>query len=116
MAEPVSGVEAFLEWRERLSRFEMSGLSIDAFCLQEEVGRTQFSQWLLALRAKSPSEADAETRASNGPAFVPVTVRAQFLEILLPGGSLLRLSAGIDRDVLTDVIRAASTIQQESQP
>ncbi len=116
MADSVSGVDAFLEWRERLSRFELSGLSMDAFCQQEEVGRSQFSQWLLALRGTSPREADAETRAAEGPAFVPVTVRAQFLEILLPGGGLLRLSVGIDRDVLTDVIRAVSTIQQESQP
>jgi hypothetical protein len=114
--DTVNEVDAFLEWQQRLSRFELSGLSIDAFCRQEEVGRSQFSQWLLALRGKSLSEADAETRVAQGPAFVPVTVRAQFIEILLPGGGLVRLSVGIDRDVLTDVIRAASTVQQESQP
>ena len=48
---------------------------------------------------------DGETRSAQGPAFVPVTVKAQFIEILLPGGGLVRLSVGIDRDVLTDVIR-----------
>ena len=47
---------------------------------------------------------------------MPVTVKAQFIEVLLPGGGLVRLSVGIDRDVLTDVIRAASIMQQESQP
>ncbi len=115
MEFPVSGLDAFLEWQERLHRFELSGLSIDAFCRQEDVGRSQFGQWLLALRGKPLSEADAETRPKEVPAFVPVTVKAQFIEILLPGGGLVRLSVGIDRDVLTDVIRAASTIQRESQ-
>jgi len=34
---------------------------------------------------KASREADAETRAADGPVFVPIAVRAQFLEILLPG-------------------------------
>jgi len=116
MEDMVSGLDAFLEWQERLHRFELSGLSIDAFCRQEDVARSQLGQWLLALRGKPLSEADAETRSREVPAFVPVTVKAQFIEILLPGGGLVRLSVGIDRDVLMDVIRAASTMQQESQP
>ena len=116
MADSVSGVDAFLEWRERLSRFELSGLSIDAFCRQEQVARSQLGQWLLALRGKPLSEADAEAHSKEVPAFVPVTVKSQFIEILLPGGGLVRLSVSIDRDVLTDVIRAASIMQQESQP
>ncbi len=116
MEDLASGLEAFLEWQERLQRFELSGLSIDAFCRQEEVARSQLGQWLLALRGQPLGEADAETRSREVPAFVPVTIKAQFIEILLPGGGLVRLSVGIDRDVLTDVIRAAGTIQQESQP
>ena len=116
MEHLVSGLDAFLEWQERLHRFELSGMSIDAFCRQEDVARSQLGQWLLALRGQPLSEADAETRLKEVPAFVPVTVKAQFIEILLPGGGLVRLSVGIDRDVLTDVIRAAGTIQQESQP
>ncbi len=117
MEHPVSGLDAFLEWQERLRRFESSGLSIDAFCRQEDVGRSQFGQWLLALRGKPFREAavDRETRSAEGPAFVPVTVKAQFIEILLPGGGLVRLSAGIDRGLLMDVIRLVSTVLQESQ-
>lgn len=40
MERPLGGRDEFLEWRERLNRFEASGLSIDAFCRQEEVGRS----------------------------------------------------------------------------
>ena len=114
MEDLANGLDAFLEWQERLHRFELSGLSIDAFRRQEEVARSQLGQWLLALRGQPLSEADSETRPREVPAFVPVTVKAQFIEILLPGGGLVRLSVGIDRDVLIDVIRAASTVQQES--
>jgi len=112
MERPVSGLDAFLEWQERLKRFESSGLSIDAFCRQEEVRRTQFAQWLLALRGKPAVE--GETGSAEGPAFVPVTVKAQFIEILLPGGGLVRLSASVDRALLMDVIRLVSTVLKES--
>jgi hypothetical protein len=45
---------------------------------------------------------------------VPVTVRTSSIEILLPGGGLVRLSAGIDRAVLLDIIRIISALPQES--
>jgi hypothetical protein len=55
-----------------------------------------------------------ETRSAERPAFVPVTVNANMIEILLPGGGRVRLSAGIDRAVLLDVIRVVSTVLVES--
>ena len=114
MEHPVSVLDAFLEWQERLKRFESSGLSIDAFCREEDVGRAQFADWLSALRVKEAA-GEKETRSGVEPAFVPVTVKAQFIEILLPGGGLVRLSAGVDRAVLVDVIRLISTVLVESQ-
>mgnify|MGYP007073202466 CR=1 FL=1 len=39
MEHLVSGLDAFLEWHERLHRFELSGLSIDAFCRPSLVSR-----------------------------------------------------------------------------
>jgi len=117
MERAESGLDTFREWRERLKRFESSGLSIDAFCRQEDVGRSQFGQWLLAVRGKSLKDAagEEETGSADGPAFVPVMVKAQFIEILLPGGGLVRLSAGVDRALLMDVIRLVSTVLLESK-
>ena len=93
-------------------RFDSSGLSIDAFCLQEDVGHSQFSQWLLALRG--PAE-ERDSRSGEGAAFVPLMVKPQFIEILLPGGGLVRLSASVDRALLMDVIGLVSTVLKESQ-
>ncbi len=114
MEGPVSGLEAYSEWQERLKRFESSGLSIDVFCQQEDVDQSTFLDWLRVLKREQfrpPSEARS---AAEGPAFVPVTVKANMIEILLPGGGLVRLSAGIDRAVLLDIIRIISALPQES--
>ena len=114
MEQPVSSADAYLEWQERLKRFESSGLSIDVFCQEEDVGQSTFLDWLRVLKREQfrpPSEARS---AAEGPAFVPVTVRMSSIEILLPGGGLVRLSAGIDRAVLLDIIRIISVLPQES--
>ena len=111
MGRGANSLKAFLEWQDRLKRFESSGLSIDGFCRQEEVCRTQFAQWSQALRGGAGGETGA---SGESPAFVPVTVRAHYIEVLLPGGGLVRLSTGIDRALLLDVIRSVSTVLQES--
>ena len=116
MERALSGRDEFCEWQERLKRFEASGLSIDAFCRQEEVGRSTFMDWLRTLRKEPLRQAavEGETRSAERPAFVPVTVNANMIEILLPGGGRIRLSAGIDRAVLLDIIRIVSGLPQES--
>ena len=112
MERPVSGLEAFLEWQDRLKRFDSSGMPVEAFCQQEDVCRTELAEWLKALRGMSREE---QSHSSEGPAFVPVTVKAQFIEILLPGGGLVRLSAGIQQALLMDVVRLVSSVLQESR-
>jgi hypothetical protein len=116
MERPLSGRDEFSEWHERLKRFEASGLSIDAFCRQEEVGRATFMDWLQTLKKKPHRQAavGGETHPAKIPAFAPVTVNAHLIEILLPGGGRVRLSAGIDRAVLLDIIRIVSALPQES--
>ena len=116
MERPLSGRDVFCEWQERLKRFEASGLSIDVFCRQEDVRRSTFMDWLQTLKKEPRRQAamEGETRSAERPAFVPVTVNANMIDILLPGGGRVRLSAGIDRAVLLDVIRLVSTVLVES--
>jgi transposase-like protein len=116
MERPLSGRDEFCEWQERLKRFEASGLSIDAFCRQEGVGRSTLMDWLQTLKKEPLRQAavKGETRSAERPAFAPVTVNANMIEILLPGAARVRMSAGIDRAVLLDIIRIVSTLPQES--
>jgi len=116
MERPLSGRDVFWEWQERLKRFEASGLSIDAFCRQEDVGRSTFMDWLQTLKKEPHRQAavEGETRSAEKPAFAPVTVNANMIEVLLPGGGRVRMSAGIDRAVLLDIIRIVSALPQGS--
>ena len=113
MEGSASGVEAYSEWQERLKRFEASGLSIDVFCRQEDVGQSAFLDWLRVLK-REQFRPPAESRSAESRAFVPVTVRASSIEILLPGGGLVRLAASVDRTLLMDIIRVIGTLPQES--
>ena len=114
MKQPISGGDAYSEWQERLKRFDSSGLSIDVFCQQEDVGQSTFLDWLRVLKREQFRPPSGARSAAEGSAFVPVTVRTSSIEILLPGGGLVRLSAGIDRAVLLDIIRIISALPQES--
>ena len=115
MERALSGRDEFCEWQERLKRFETSGLSIDAFCRQEDVGRSTFMDWLQTLKKEPHRQAamEGETRSAEKPAFAPVTVNANMIEVLLPGGGRVRMSAGIERAVLLDIIRLVSALLQE---
>jgi len=104
-----SGLDAFVAWQERLQRFESSGLPLDKFCQEEEVSRTQLVEWLRVLRG-TPERSEEDTTG-----FASVSVKSQSIEILLPGGGVIRLSAGIQRLLLLDVIRHVSAVLVESR-
>jgi transposase len=75
-------------WQQRLLRFERSGLSVTAFCDREGVSTPSFYAWRRRLRCAAP----------DGPRFLPVQVLpvAAPIELVLPGGAVLRLSSGCD--------------------
>jgi transposase len=78
-------------WQQRLLRFEHSGLSVSAFCDREGVSTPSFYAWRRRLRI-DPSA------APDGPRFLPVRVLAVAspVELVLPGGAVLRLTSGCD--------------------
>jgi transposase len=92
-------------WQQRLDRFERSGLSVSTFCDREGVSIRSFYAWRRRLRSISPADAD-------GPRFFPVTVLAAApVEVVLPSGAVLRLTAGCDIAfvrVLVDSLGGAS--------
>jgi len=120
MGRAVSGLNAYLDWQQRLRDYETSGLSVEAFCQQEDVSRSKFVDWLLILKQKRSKPVGAESEAGDdtaeGAAFVPVSVKASSssYEIGLPNGSLVRLPADIDHTVLMDIIHAVGALPQES--
>jgi transposase len=77
-------------WQQRLQRFERSGLSVSAFCDREGVSTPSFYAWRRRLRSAPPTDAD-------GPRLLPIQVLASApVELVLPSGAVLRLTAGCD--------------------
>ena len=88
------------QWQQRLERFEQSGLSAAAFCLNEGLALPSFYAWRRRLRPAAAAE-PAE------PAFVPVRLTgAAPVEVALPSGAVLRLSAGCDLAFVRSLVDA----------
>src|SRR5262245_20190260 len=84
-------------WRQRLQRFARSGLSAAAFCVKEGVSPPCFYAWRRRLRPLA-TPADTGARPPAEARLVPVRVLAAPapVELVLPGGAVLRLAPGCD--------------------
>jgi hypothetical protein len=84
-------------WRQRLLRFARSGLSIVAFCAKEGVSAPSFYAWRRRL-SQPPAEQSARLLPVGVfPVVAPV-------ELLLPGGLVLRLAPGCDLDFVRSLV------------
>jgi hypothetical protein len=96
-------------WRQRLLRFERSGLSAVAFCAKEGVSTPSFYAWRRRL-CHPPAEPVVHPAVAPAAAarLVPVQVlpAAAPVEILLPGGIVLRLAPGCDPDFVRELVEA----------
>jgi transposase len=115
-------------WRERMQRYEQSGLSIKEFCRREGLVDHQFSWWRAELKrrrakrattvpqeAKSKSAARPRQRASisrskTARPFVPVEVQPSpgskgSIEIVLDQPPRIAVSSGFDAQLLREVLR-----------
>ena len=92
-------------WQSRLDAQQLSGLSIAAFCAQNQLSPASFYQWKrkLELRDDQPQTAD-QRKPHRGSAHVAPTPFVQLafppqptvlagIEVLLPDGTIIRLPA-----------------------
>ena len=86
-------------WRERISAQERSGLSVQKFCEEQELTEQAFYSWRKRLANQQPmrfalveAEPGQQANAETG------------LELLLPRGERLRISAGADAALLRTVL------------
>lgn len=97
-------------WRQRFLRFEHAGLSVVAFCAHEGVSTPSFYAWRQRLR-QPPAVATTRSSTASPTEFarlVPVRVRPAVapVEILLPGGVVVRLAPGCDLDFVRALVTA----------
>ena len=94
-------------WQQRLQRFEPSGLSAVAFCAQERVSTASFYAWRRRLQPQPAKHASPHARSTTDVArLIPVRVLAAAIpvELVLPGGAVLRLAPGCDLDFVRSLV------------
>jgi transposase len=96
------------DWSERLQRFAQSGLRPGPFCQREGVSLPSFYAWKRRLAAAAPSPAPEPTaNADVGPRLLPVRLApAAPIELLLPSGTLLRLTPHCDLAFVRSLVAA----------
>lgn len=88
-------------WVERLQRFASSGLSVVAFCQAEQISCQSFYYWKRKLDSQPSDAPDTPVR------LLPIRLLPSSpIEVVLPSGPILRLSAGCDLDLFRSVLSA----------
>ena len=121
---PPASLDDWLDWQQRLASQKASGLSIEVYCLQEGVSRSTFYRWQQDLKNGVPAaliedEANrqqAESEEVNEATFLPVSLQASPVEIVLPNGGIVRLPLGVGQAALIAVIEAAGTLRPWKAP
>jgi len=113
---PGPSLDDYLYWQERLENREASGLSIEEFCVAEDVSRSTLYRWVKRLRDGIPDSVREEgvipTLAElEEPKFLPVSLTASPVEIELPNGGSVRLPIGVGEAVLVKVIEAVGALR-----
>jgi transposase len=107
-------------WRQRLQRWQRSGLTARAFCQREQLRESALYFWKREIARRDceqPEQADTapkhRARAARA-RFVPVTIAAAptpttTVEIVLRAGRTVRVGPGFDPALLRAVVSALET-------
>ena len=99
-------------WRRRFVEYRSSGSSVVDFCKRRRIPPHQFYWW--KRRLSSLDDQDGAGQAENEPAFIPVRLpvfSAEPIEVVHPGGCVVRVPAGFDTDSLRRVLDTLSALR-----
>ena len=89
-------------WRELIVAWKQSGLTINAFCRERKLTRSNFDRWRRILTAENN-----KPPRRTAPAFVPVRLVAEpVAEVVLPSGVVVRLPVSTAPETVTRLVVA----------
>src|SRR4051812_774428 len=87
-------------WRNLVDSWKRSGQTINAFCRERELTRSNFDRWRRILAADPP-------KSNPSGSFVPLRVVAEpMAEVVLPSGVVVRLPLTTASDAVTRLVAA----------
>ena len=112
-------------WREQVTLWQRSGLTIREYCLQHQLSEPNFYAWRRELARRDEADGiPAQTVPRAKPSSVtwlPVTVDPRTLpvvEVQLPTGAILRVPDGVESTTLERILTALHQVSsvQEARP
>ena len=98
------------QWREHVSAWQESELSIRQYCLQHQLSEANFYAWRRELARRDELAVEAAARAKpSSVTWMPVTVTSStspLVEVQLPTGTVLRVPAGVESVTLERILTA----------
>jgi hypothetical protein len=106
-------------WRERIAKWQASGLSVRAFCEQRGLTEASFYYWKRELQARDAAAAVVSAKSRHGnesrPTFIPLTViptATTSVEVRCPSGHVVCLPS-CEVSVLTSLFAALNPPSSE---
>ena len=110
------------QWREHVSAWQESELSIRQYCLQHQLSEANFYAWRRELARRDELAVEPAARAKpSSVTWMPVTVTSStspLVEVQLPTGTVLRVPAGVESVTLERILTALHLVPsvQEARP
>ena len=112
-------------WREQVTSWQRSGLSIRQYCQQHQLNEPNFYAWRRELARRDEvggiSSKSVQRPKPSSVTWMPLTVEPStvpVVEVQLPTGAILRVPAGVESVTLERILTALHQVSsaQESRP
>jgi len=99
-------------WRERIDRFSQSGLTVDAFCLQEGISVPSYYQWKRRISCSTITGTEPRPASTT---FIPIQIGSlSSIEVHLACGARIVVPSHA-RDAIRTVIEALTGDRAENR-
>jgi hypothetical protein len=94
--------ERVRHWRDVIDAWRRSGQTVNAFCRDRKLTRSNFDRWRRILASETTT-----SKQSSSASFVPLRVVAEpMAEVVLPSGVVVRLPLTSTPDAVTRLVAA----------